>query len=531
MNRRRLAFVIAAFALCLLAASRAFADRKIEPGATLELTEDVVLSGNEQFEINGTADQRCTLIGNGRAIRTKGEWTGAIRIRNCDIRGLGAAPKLFPDKIGVAAEFPAIDVTIGGKGELAVENSLFDASGGVHVQNDGESRTIFRGNTILENTLAKANKDVGSSCPAFVATGRSTAKKLFQGNRVYRSQARFNGPNWLVGGETDAESNLCIGIRIALIAEGAGTIVRGNYLHLRMPITAEFPYYSQVTTFSTSKGAIGEHNVIRDGEWIVRFVEGEFRYNVITDILDHDLMQNGSAGHIHHNLFVAGKSDSRQGSMSGCIAIVYPPSKPGEGMEVNNNVFDGGGWMDVPAIEVCPGGFVTSVRNNVFYNFGHKERYFKSAQGAIRAAWNDDAADGKPARLGYADYNCFYNPKVKSPRNYLLSVADKGVRKDGGFGKHDLPADGQVDEQVDPKFAGPLSDAFPFSDDDIKAGKVTVSKMLAHYRAAYSPAAGSPLLGAGDPADGERTNIGAIGSAKEGKAAELDQFGRFGAQK
>src|SRR5262249_24961227 len=225
---------------------------------------------------------------------------------------------------------------------------------------------------------------------------------------------------------------------IGLFAEGEGSIVRGNYLHLRMPITKEFPYFSQVSTFSTSKGAIGEHNVIRDGEWIVRFVEGEFRYNVITDIIDHDLMQNGSAGRIHHNLFVAGKSDSRPGSMSGCIAVIYPPKTPGDGIEIFNNVFDGGGWLDVPAIEVSPGAFVESVRNNVFCNFAHKERYYKAPQAMLRGSWNDDAAPDSPARLGYADYNLFHNPQVKSPINYLLSVAGKQPRKSPGFGQNDI---------------------------------------------------------------------------------------------
>ena len=107
----------------------------------------------------------------------------------------------------------------------------------------------------------------------------------------------------------------------------------------------------------------------------MRFVEGEFRYNVITDIVDHDLMQNGSAGRVHHNLFLAGTSDSRQGSMGGCIAVIYPPQAMGDGIEVVNNVFDGGGRLDVPGIEVAPGAFVKSVRNNVFFNFAHSAKY------------------------------------------------------------------------------------------------------------------------------------------------------------
>jgi hypothetical protein len=503
-------------------------EQVIEAGQTLSLKEDLIVTGSESLDIKGTPDRRCMLTGNGHSIRTKGEWNGSVRIRNCDLKQLGGEAKLTADGRRIAVEFPAIELTISGKGALVIENCVFDACAAIHVQNDGESTTTIRGNTFKENTLARADKDVDKSLPCFVARGRSLGKKLFQANRVYRSQCRFAGPNWLIGGDFDSDSNICIGIRIGLFAEGQGTIVRGNYLHLRMPITKEFPYYSQVSTFSASKGAISEHNVIRDGEWIVRFVDGEFRYNLITDIIDHDLMQNGSAGRIHHNLFVAGKSDSRAGSMFGCIAVIYPPKGKDDGIEIFNNVFDGGDWMDVPAIEVSAGAFVKSVRNNVFCNFAHKDRYYKGPQGMIRAGWNDDVGDQKPARLGYADYNLFYCPKAKTPRNYLLTVADKIERKDAGFGRNDVPRDGDVNAQVDPKFKGPIPKEFPFSDDDIKSGKVTVSKILAHYRDVYGPAVGSPLIGAGDPADGKGTNIGAIESAKE---STVDGFGLFGGRK
>jgi hypothetical protein len=181
--------------------------------------------------------------------------------------------------------------------------------------------------------------------------------------------------------------------------------------------------------------------------------------------------------------------------------------------------------MDVPAIEVAEGAFVKSLRNNVFCNFAHSDRYYKRPQGMIRAAWNDEGADEKSPRLGYADYNLFHNPKTKTPRNYLLSVEGKAERKDAGFGRNDVPRNGRRDEQAAPKFAGPTPDAFPFSDDDIKSGKVTVSQILAFYRKAYSPAADSPLIGAGDPADGDGTNIGAIDSAKPSASGH---FGRFG---
>jgi hypothetical protein len=279
--------------------------------------------------------------------------------------------------------------------------------------------------------------------------------------------------------------------------------------------------------FTTGKDVVGEHNIIRDGEWIVRFVEGEFRYNLISDIVDHDLMQNGSNGRIHHNLFLAGTSDHRQGSMSACIAVIYPPRKAGEGIEIFNNVFDGGGRLDVPAIEVAPTAFVKSVRNNVFCNFAHTGKYFKRPQAMIRMSWNDEPAEEKPARLGYADFNLFSSPGARVRRNYLLSVSGKRERQDDGFGKNDIPRGGQIDDQGDPRFAGPIPKAFPFADDDIKARKVGVARMLATYRQAYTPAPGSPLIGAGDPADGAGANIGAIGSARP---SDLDRFGRFGAK-
>jgi hypothetical protein len=72
---------------------------------------------------------------------------------------------------------------------------------------------------------------------------------------------------------------------------------------------------------------------------------------------------------------------------------------------------------------------------------------------------------------------------------------------------------------------GPVPDKFPFSDEEIKARKVGVSKMQALHRAAYAPAAGSPLIHDGDPADGPGSFIVAIGA---GKNPPNDRFGKWG---
>ncbi len=103
-------------------------------------------------------------------------------------------------------------------------------------------------------------------------------------------------------------------------------------------------------------------------------------------------------------------------------------------------------------------------------------------------------------------------------------VAGKMERQDAGFARHDIPQGGAIDEQADPRFRGPLPKSFPFADDDIQARRVGVSKILAFYREAYSPAEGSPLTGAGDPADGPGSYIGAVGETKDAS----DMFGLFG---
>jgi hypothetical protein len=144
----------------------------------------------------------------------------------------------------------------------------------------------------------------------------------------------------------------------------------------------------------------------------------------------------------------------------------------------------------------------------------------------IRPTWTEPLTDPAPVRLGYSDYNLFYSPSAKVKRNYALAVAGKTERKDAGFGLNDVPRGGARDAQVDPKFVGPVPQKFPFHDDDIKSGKVTVSAMLARFRAIYTPAAGSPLIDAGDPADGAGSFIGAVGPA--GKNIAHDKFGRFG---
>lgn len=488
--------------------------RRMGPGETLTLSEDLVLGRDDSLEAAGTEEKPCKIVGNGHQVRTVENWQGRMALAHCRLQGLGTS--------ALKPEFHAIEVQAKGSAAVTIEHCIFDECASVSINNGDKSTAAFLHNTILANSRAPVSKDIGDSRPSFHARGNSPEPKRFQGNRIYKASAEFESPNWLIGGDTDRESNHLVGHRVKILARGNTSVIRGNYLHVLMPRNKEFPYWSQVSTVDPG-GNLLEHNVIRDGEWIVQMFEGEVRYNVICDINDHNLMRNGSAGKVHHNIFHVGRPDHPPGSMSACIYIVYPPKKSGEGMEIYNNTFDGCGIFEPPAVEVCKNGFVKSLRNNVFCNF-NLSPYFKLPPAAIRASWNETEL-AMPERLGYADYNAFHNPAAKAPRHYGLTVMGKTLRKDDGFAAHDLPAAGPADAQVDPRFAGPLFKEFPFRDDDIVADKVTVSQMLAYFRKAYMPRDDSPLIDAGDPADGRGTDIGAVGG---GRPDENDRFGNFG---
>jgi len=505
------------------AATCAAATRQVKPGETLTLTDDLILTGEDVLEVNGTPEKPCMIVGNGHQVKTQGEWTGRLKMVHCTLRQVGKTQKVIkiPDPKGGWPGFkiedpdvPAFDVTASGSAEMVIEQCVFGECSFLRFTNNGNSTMTFRGNTVLENALFPVSEQPSTSRPCFFAQGRSSARKLFQGNRIYKGWCEFRSSNWLIGGDRDEESNLIIGIRAKIEAAGSGTVIRGNYVHVLLlgsQVPPHFAYWSQVSTFTAGAGTLSEHNVIRDGEWIVRFVEGEFRHNLICDINDHDLCQNGSVGRIHHNIFFAGKPEHGPGSMFACIAVIYAPKEPGGGIEIWNNVFDGCGTLPVPGIGVSKGAFVKSLRNNVFFNLLGKAM--------VGPSWDEKTVTPLPERLGYSDYNLFYNPDAPTRDNYAVGVAGKTERKDAGFALNDVHRGGPRDEQVDPKFTGPLPKVFPFKDEDIKAGRVTVSQILGFFRRAYAPAPGSPLIDAGDPADGEGTDIGAVDAGKPAPVA------------
>jgi hypothetical protein len=488
--------------ICLfagIAVERSFAATQvINAGATLTLNADLTLTGTDSLLANGTASNACFIAGNGH--RITGSWTGLARLRFCQVRGLGTS------------DSAAVSLTATGSNTIDIQHCLFDSCGGFVFINNGSSATVFNHNIINANSLVPAKADIANSGYQVQMRGSSTAQKLFQGNRIYKAWVNITGANSLIGGTSDTASNILIGKRVQIDGSGNGTLIRNNYLHLLL--TSDEPYWSQVHTLTSGGGAVCEYNVIRDGEWIVQMVDGDFRYNVLCDILDHNLYRGGSKGRLYRNLFLgyAPPPPHQQGQMMACITVIANNGQyAGPGIEIFNNVFDGNNEFSEPGVEVGSDGVIKSLRNNVFYRFKQPATYIWYPNAIINTAWDTPHADTTTrSKMIYADYNCFYSPNAGITDNYYLTVGGKTERVDDGFARHDLPANGAVDAQVDPKFQGPGVSAFPYNDSDIVAQRVTVSRMVSEFFARYTPIAGSPLIDAGDPADGIGTDIGAV---------------------
>src|SRR4051794_38383117 len=201
-----------AFALCLLFVPLTVAPAApvvVEAGQTHTLAEDLLLAGADTLEIRGTAEKPCTLVGGRYRIRSETGWTGTVKIAHCTIKDLGGLQKRS-DSTGlfIGNGLPALDLKVGGKGDVTVENCTFDACSAIHLQTDDKSTARFRNNTIPDSSVVAITKNVEHSGDAFLATGNSREKKLFQGNSFARGKVVFRAPNWLVGGDSDADANL-----------------------------------------------------------------------------------------------------------------------------------------------------------------------------------------------------------------------------------------------------------------------------------------------------------------------------------
>src|SRR6185369_9997852 len=93
--------------------------------------------------------------------------------------------------------------------------------------------TLGNGATTIKNNEFRANNRLtfvasNPSVPFILSLhGGGSGMKLFQGNRVGAGQMDFGGQNWLIGGDTDDESNVFMGPRAVLNVSGSNITIRG----------------------------------------------------------------------------------------------------------------------------------------------------------------------------------------------------------------------------------------------------------------------------------------------------------------
>jgi hypothetical protein len=444
---------------------------------TVNLTQDVVLSGSQSFELIGSPGGRIRLNGNGHRIVSSGT-SGDLVLRDVDVYGLGS-----PDNTSA----PGIDVTTTGTtGSVAIEDSIFDRSNPVRLRFNGSSTAALQGNLFRSSMRMPIGQFPGadpvspipSTAPVVSISGSSAATKVFAGNNVAAAPVRFEDVNrWAIGGDSDAESNVLIGARASFeVLDSSNMTVEGNFV--------DHTYYGgwsmgQLLELHGSRPLSVKHNVLVDSSWPVRGIGDEFAYNLVLEA-GHQWMVPDNGAYIHHNIFVGGDNDV------GGITGYYPISA-----RIENNTFDGLlGGIAHSAITWQMG--QTTLRSNAFVGF---------------PTWSAAAVDQQGGTID-AGFNGFFNPLETNYLGGVGAVGDLG----GGV-------------STNPRFAGPLpTETFEGDKVAVWNRDLTVGEILSAYRARYTPTQGSAYIDSGDPGGGAGNDVGAVGA---GAVNALDRFGSF----
>lgn len=446
----------------------------------VELAQDVVLSGNADLDWTNVF-----VKGNGHRVTSAPGYSGRVIIRDSLVTNLAA----FDDQIGVdVSTTGAVDIT----------GSIFEATAPLRLRVDGSAPvTIINNELRSTNYVTYVSSDPNRS-PILELSGSTSGAKTMQGNNVGGGIVRITGmPGWQIGGLRDSQSNIFVGPRCVLeLLASPNATIQGNYLH--------HDYYggfSQGFNLKLGNGsnALAEHNIIRDSSWPVQSFGGELRYNLLINSGHNFVRSLQSNAKLHHNIFT--HQQAPQSGYDGAVMLYNGE----QNVVFDNNTIDAGGMVarfDAPALAIGPNVTVASARNNLFTHFSNLSWGSRS----IIAGAEGESSAG--ARVGRGDYNGFYNPGSNAG-HYMPGIVA------GNAGAHDVTAD--------PKLAGEL----PQIPAQIPEGQLWsrtygVSKLLRYYRSLYQPAAGSPLIDAGDPADGAGNDIGAVGA---GAANAADKFG------
>ncbi len=438
--------------------------------------------------------------GNGHTVSVK----GSLTIKRSLITGLGSLAIVDPSHADPDSAKMVQGLAAALTGPVDVEDSIFEATGAVRLAIDGDGPVAIVNNEFRANNFIKFVPSRPDASPVIEISGKNATAKRFQGNRIAAGIVRFDGmSNWRIGGATDAQSNVLIGPRCVLALDNCHDLhVIGNYIHhdYRGTWSQGFNLYCE-----NSERILAEHNVLRASSWPLQTFGGEFRYNLMVDAGHNWVRVLTSGTRFHHNLLV--HTGDPYGTGIGAGLWLYNNRRD---VAIYNNTFDGGAPaardFDAPLISLSAGCTLSTLRNNVFTGV----EPISSLQNNALVARGGKETDRQP-RVAYADYNCFYHPQAPRAADY-----DPGIVSQPHPSEHDI--------QADPKFAQGRLIPYAVDESEVWNRRYKVSQVLALYRQRYAPAADSPLLNAGDPADGKHSYIGAIGP---GDGAPADQFGRF----
>ena len=442
---------------------------------TVNLTQDVVLSGSQSFELIGSPGGRIRLNGNGHRIVSPTGTSGDLTLKHVDVYNLG-------NPANVSA--PGIDVTTTGTtGSVAIENSIFDGSNPVELRFDGSSAATLTGSLFRSNMRTPIGQQPGSDAssptvPVISISGTSAVPKTFSGNNVGAAPVLFDRVNrWTIGGDTDAESNVLIGPRASFEVLGSSNVnVEGNFLN-----HTYFGGWSQgqLLELHGTRPLSVKHNVLVDSSWPVRGIGDEFAYNLVVEA-GHQWMVPDTGANVHHNIFVGGDNDV--GGITGYYNITA---------RIENNTFDG-----------LLGGLVHSA-----INWQQGQTTLKSNAFVGVPTWATAVVDRQGGTVD-AGFNGFFNPETTNYTGGLAPTTDLS----GGA-------------STNPRFAGPLpTETFEGDKVDVWKRDLLVSEILSAYRARYTPTQGSAYIDSGDPAGGGGNDVGAIGA---GTINPIDRFGSF----
>jgi hypothetical protein len=449
----------------------------------VELTSDIVLSGAQSYEQTGTASKRIRINGNGHRIISSGNGSGKLTLKYVDIFDLGNRTTTQENAIDIATS-----------GNVTIEDSRFDGSNPLKVKSLGASAVSVRGNLFRSNMrqpIGQRPWPYEAYHPSFpVATftdvSGSSGNKVFAGNNVGAGWVQFDGAkNWLIGGDTDADSNILIGPRVGLYVQNSSNMqVRRNYSH-----HVYRGGWSEGSNFELggSPNMTVEHNVIYDSSWAVRGVRCEFRYNLVAEA-GHQFLWASTGANIHHNVFVGGQSD---------VASIFSIYNENTGIRFANNTVDGQLYSKFgTALEVSAGDLAAT------------SNAFVGVPVPYAATVKQSTVSVGGSGILTSDYNLFAGPRTSNYSDARAPAHDVTVN----MASRDL-------------FADPLLDkAFDIDEVNIWKRNTTVRDILSRYRQRYTPKPSTLLIDRGDPAGGAGNDIGAVGA---GTTNTADKFGLF----